>query len=140
MLVGCSLTVGANDDGGLQRVLHFPVVPHHVVEVDVLLDDGAVAHVVVGELALGDTLTAVGTAVHGVAVGTAVTKVIDERPQHLTARPVAVLELGMFHVVVRRLNTNLADRVCKIKQNKFCNKHFVLIISASLSAHYQYTT
>ena len=85
-------------------VLHFPVVPHHVVEVDVLVDDRAVAHVVVDELVLGDSLAATLVPVHRLAVGAAVPEVVDERPQHLTSCPVAVLELRMFHVVIRRLN------------------------------------
>ena len=86
------------------HVLNFPIVPHHVVEVDVLVDDGAVAHVVVFELSLGDAL-ALPVAVHCVAVRSAVSKVVDERSQHLPSRPVAVCELGMFGVVVRRLYT-----------------------------------
>jgi len=85
-----------------RRVLKFPVVPHHVVEVDVLIDDGTVAHVVVDKLALRDALTA-AVAVHRVTVRSAVSKVVDERPQHLASCPVAVFELGMLHMVIRRL-------------------------------------
>jgi len=59
-------------------VLDFPVVPHHVVEVDVAIDDGAVAHVIVDELTLRDAF-ARRVAVHGVAVRAAIPKVVDER-------------------------------------------------------------
>lgn len=58
-------------------LLYFPVVPHHVVELDVLVDDGAVAHVVVDELALGDSL-ALAVAVHRSAVRPAVPEIVDE--------------------------------------------------------------
>jgi len=77
-------------------------VAHHVIEIDVLVDDGTVAHVIVDELSFGDALAAL-VAMYRVAVCTAVSKVVDERPQHLLLCPVAVCELGMLDVVVRRL-------------------------------------
>ena len=83
-------------------MLNFPAVPHHVVKSDVFVDDGTVAHVIVDELSFGDTLAA-PVAMHRVVVCTAVSKVVDERPQHLPLCPVAVCELGMLGVVVRRL-------------------------------------
>jgi len=78
-------------------------VPHHVVEVDIPVDDGTVAHVIVDELALGDAFTW-HVAVHGVTVRSAVSKVVDERLQNLSLRPLAVQELGMFDVIVCRLH------------------------------------
>ena len=89
-----------------RAALDFPAVPHHVVELHVLVDDRAVARVVVGELALGDAFTAPLAGVHGAAVRAAVAEVVDEGSQYLAARPVAVLELRMLHVVVRRLHAH----------------------------------
>lgn len=86
-----------------RRLLNFPVVPHHVVEEDVLVDDGTVTHVIVDELALGDAFTLPVT-VQRVTVRSAISEVVNERLQHLTLRPVAVYELGMLYVIVRRLH------------------------------------
>jgi len=72
-----------------RRRLNFPVVPHHVVEVDVLVDDSTVTHVVVDELSLGDAFTWL-VAVYRVTVRSAISKVVDERLQHLSLRPLAV--------------------------------------------------
>jgi len=81
-------------------------VPHHIVEEDVSLNDGAIAHVIIYKLSLGDALTllvAILVAMHCFAIGSLVSEVVDEGLQHLSFHPVAVFELGMLDWVVRRL-------------------------------------
>jgi len=107
--VGCS--------GGTlneRRALNFPIVPHHVVEVDVLLDHRTVAHVIVHELLLGNALT-LPVAVHGVVVRSAVSKVVDEILQHLPTRPIAVCELGMRDVVERHLHMTVTEPKIRLR-------------------------
>lgn len=78
MLVDCTLNKCC-----AMRVSDFPALPHHIVEVDVLVDDGAVTHVVVDKLALGDAFTFL-VAVHGIAVRSVISKVVDERLEYLS--------------------------------------------------------
>ena len=85
------------------RLLNFPVVSHHVVEVDVLVYDGTVTPIIVEKLLLGDAF-ALLVAVHCITVRSVVSEVVDERLQHLPLRPLAVQELRMFHMIVRRLH------------------------------------